>query len=146
MAPYRIFASHDVQSFIVFCETSLVFHGSLPIATMTSADFSAWNPYSPRSPQVRTYSFLRFLRHLPNRDCWLRASQRCACLPSLSGLRMPFLFVSTGFCSPASFTASSRKTSLRLTNRLHQLACKGLPPSGIIWYLRYQMPILGTHI
>jgi len=32
-----------------------------------------------------------------------------------------------------------------LTNRLHQLACNGLPPSGIIWYLRYQMHMLGTH-
>src|SRR5690606_12809431 len=25
-------------------------------------------------------------------------------------------------------------------------AHKGLSPSGIIWYLRYQMPMLGTHI
>jgi hypothetical protein len=24
-------------------------------------------------------------------------------------------------------------------------AHKGLTPSGIIWYLRYQMPLLGTH-
>src|SRR5690606_28336031 len=49
------------------------------------------------------------------------------------------------FVVPLSSLYSSRKTSLRLTNRLHQLACKGLAPSGIIWYLGYQMPILGTH-
>jgi hypothetical protein len=29
----------------------------------------------------------------------------------------------------------SLQTSLRLTNRLHQLACKGLTPSGIVWFL-----------
>jgi hypothetical protein len=33
---------------------------------------------------------------------------------------------------------------VRLTHRLHPLACKGLTPSEIIWYLRYQMPMLGT--
>ncbi|MEX2568995.1 MAG: reverse transcriptase N-terminal domain-containing protein [Cyclobacteriaceae bacterium] len=50
------------------------------------------------------------------------------------------------FVVPLSSLHYSPKTSLRLTNRLYQLACKGLAPSGIIWYLRYQMPILGTHI
>jgi hypothetical protein len=98
---------------------------------------------------IRTYSLLRCLRHLPNRDCWSRASQRCACLPSLNGLRMSFLFVST-VPMPRDVVSlpslhPSRKTSLRLTNRLHQLACKGLSPSRIIWYLGYQMPMLGTH-
>ena len=44
-----------------------------------------------RSPRVRTYSFLRFLRHLLDRDCWFRASQRCACLPSLTSLGIPEL-------------------------------------------------------
>jgi hypothetical protein len=115
------------------------------LTTMASADFSVSISWNLRSPQVRTYSFLRFLRHLPKRDCWLRALQRCAYLPSLFGLRMPFLFVSTGFCSLASFTVCLTATSLRLANSLHQLACKGLSPSGIIWYLRYQMPMLGTH-
>ena len=47
----------------------------------------------------------------------------------------------------------SRKTSpalaeqaLRLANRLYQLACMGLSPAEINWYLRYQMPMLGAHI
>ena len=35
--------------------------------------------------------------------------------------------------------------TLRLTNRLHQLACKGLPPSRIIHYLAIVEPILGAH-
>jgi len=85
------------------CKASPIYRGLLPLTTMASADFSICITYSSRSPQVRTYSFIRFLRHLPFRDCWSRASQRCACLPSLIGLCMPFLFVSTGFCSLASF-------------------------------------------
>ena len=46
----------------------------------------------PRPPQVRAYSFLRFLRHLPNMVCWSRALQRCACLPTSFSLLC-------GFCS-----------------------------------------------
>jgi hypothetical protein len=35
---------------------------------------------------------------------------------------------------------------LRLANVSgYESAHKGLAPSGIIWYLRYQLPMLGTH-
>jgi len=41
---------------------------------------------------------------------------------------------------------ASRHATLRLTNRLHQLACKGLTPSGINRYLSIPLPHAGrTH-
>jgi hypothetical protein len=39
----------------------------------------------------------------------------------------------------------SLQTSLRLASRLHQLACTGLTPAGIIWYLSIPLPMLGAH-
>ena len=153
MPPYRIFTHLNIQSFTTLWDLPESFRDSFPIATMTSADFSICNSYSPRSPQVKHLSFIRSLRHLPIRDCWLRASQRCACLPSRTSLCMPFLFslprtwcgVSTGICAkgptgmalPHAFGIVSLPSDvqslvppLRLTNRLHQLACKGLAPFG----------------
>ena len=40
---------------------------------------------------------------------------------------------------------ASQQTTLRLTNRLHQLACKRLSLSGIFGILRYLAPMLGAH-
>ena len=92
-----------------------------------------------RHPQVRAYSFVRFLRYLLHEVCWSRTLWRCAHLSTSCSLCIPLLFVSTGLCSLASFSAClttnhSRKKSgqaLRLTNRLHQLACERLALSGI---------------
>ena len=41
---------------------------------------------------------------------------------------------------------ASQQITLRLTNRLHQLACKGFTPSGMIRYLSIPSPMLGAHI
>jgi len=41
---------------------------------------------------------------------------------------------------------ASQQTTLRLTNRLRQLARKGFTPSGIIRYLSIPSPMLGAHI
>ena len=58
--PYRIFTSQYVQSGTPSpsstCETSdYLVSARFQLTTMTSADFSVCNSYSPRSPQVRTY-------------------------------------------------------------------------------------------
>jgi hypothetical protein len=98
-----------------------------------------------RPPRVRASSFLRFLRHLPDQACWLRALQCCACLPSCPGLICRFCSSVPDFAVPLPSLRGSLHTSLRLANRLHQLAYEGFAPSGIIWYLRYQLPMPGTH-
>jgi len=67
---------------------------------MTSADFSSSKELETSPGKdifPRRVGFPRFLRHLLARVYWLRASQRCACLPTLTSLGMPFLFVSTGW-------------------------------------------------
>ena len=46
-------------------ENSLILQGSSPPTTMGSADFSVSNAWSPRSPQVRAYSFTQYPLDLP---------------------------------------------------------------------------------
>ena len=76
---------------------------------------------SPRPPQsllrefgVRAFSFDLSPVHLQNQDYWLRALQWCGYLPSQTCLLCTSCFptfgtgqaVSTGLCSPASFSVS----------------------------------------
>jgi len=59
---------------------------------MASADFLVYRntKSSPRSPPVRALSFYLWLVHLQLWDYWLRALQRCACLPSQNCLLCTF--------------------------------------------------------
>ena len=61
--------------------------------------------YKPAFDISFHYSFLQFLGHLSDEDCWSGAVQRSACLPSSNGLCKSNLFVSTGFCRLPFFTA-----------------------------------------
>ena len=99
---------------------------------MTSADFSELLQGNPRPPQVKAYSFILFPMHLQIRVYWLRALQRCACLPSLVCLICISCSSVQKFVVSLPSVQTSRLTTLRLTNRLHQLAYKGLTPSGIL--------------
>lgn len=57
--PMRIFTSQYVRSFLSLWDLS-IYGSSLPLSTMTSADFSICNSYNSRSPQVRAYSFTQY--------------------------------------------------------------------------------------
>jgi len=62
------------------------------------------------------------------------------------GLQSALQAVLSHSCAQHPSLHASRQTSLRLAVlRGVTPAHKGLSPSGIIWYLRYQMPMLGTH-
>ncbi len=82
--------------------------GSLPVATMASADFSIHNPYGSRAPQVRTYSFTQYPLNLPVKYLMvshpLDVSMMCYLIRPYQPL-IQFLFVGTGVCSLASFSA-----------------------------------------
>jgi hypothetical protein len=132
--------------------------GSLLPATMTSADFLAHRKriYSRTSPgknilfpsitaestpiRLLAKDFVLLCTlihvrepHIPScRTSWLFAL-------SCSALSVPNFVVSL------SSLLSLQKTSLRLTNRLYQLACKGLAPSRVIGTF-VPMFIPGTHI
>jgi len=70
---------------------------------MASADFSLSNAWSGRSPQVRADSFLQSLLDLLQNDITLLdVTMMCLLVLILQPL-IQFLFVSTGFCSLASF-------------------------------------------
>ncbi|MEM1406691.1 MAG: hypothetical protein AAGG59_07950 [Bacteroidota bacterium] len=79
-------------------------------------------------------------------------AHRCHLIPPLQPLQfLPAgrtalwqagLFVGTGVCSLASFSVGLTANHLASG---YESAHKGLTSSGIIWYLQYQMPMLGTH-
>ena len=57
----------NVQSFITSVRPPHLYCGSLPVTTMTSADFLRIETESiPRPPLVRAFSFVQSLRHLHN--------------------------------------------------------------------------------
>src|SRR5690606_6277075 len=61
-------------------------------------------------------------------------------------LRIWFLFVSTDTAVWLTSLHASRQISLPLAWLWDVTpARKGLAPSGILWYIRYQMPMPGTH-
>ena len=118
---------------------------------MTSADFSSCNTYKSRAPQVRAYSFPQYPLDLPDRCllisqpldvsmlCYLIRPERPLYPVPVrwnQGLQSRFLH-----CMPRGKPACDLLV-LRGVTPAH----KGLSPSGIIWYLRYLMPMLGTHI
>ena len=115
-------------------------------ATMTSADFLVHRSTepNPRSPRVRACSFLQLLRHLLNegypkrktfgfgqgryKDVLAYPPQIASVCRSCSSVPDFAVSLPSDLRSPAA--------PLRLANRLHQLACKGLTPSGIFKELR----------
>jgi len=117
---------------------------------MTSADFSSCSTYRSRPPQVRAYSFPQYPLDLPDRYLMVShpwdVSMMCYLIRPVRpqypvpvrwnrGLQSRFLH---------SMLHSNRACDL-LMLRDTTPAHKGLSPSGIIWYLRYQMPMLDAH-
>jgi hypothetical protein len=92
--------------------------GSLPKATMASADFLALLTRNIQDlPPEKAFSFIQSLRHqLPNDFGVLRTLQRCACLSSFHSLICHFCSPVPDFAVPLPSLHSSRKTNLRLVN------------------------------
>ena len=138
--PYRIFGNLPFSPSLPLWDLHISIVARVPITTMTSADFLAHRNrvYSKTSPSK---SF--FLHPIPaasthKPSCTFRTLQWCACLSQVYMPLMPFLFVSTRFCSLASFSAyltvnhPERIRDDLLTFRDVTPARKGLSPSGKI--------------
>ncbi len=109
--PYRIFGNLPFSPSL-FCETSKFIPFSIglariPITTMTSADFLAHRKrvYSKISPGKSFFLPLMPAPSTHKPSLTFRTLQCCACLSQVYMPLMTFLFVSTRFCSLASFSA-----------------------------------------
>ena len=119
--------------------------GSLLSTTMTSADFSLCPRHQETSPGKSV-----FLLPIP-----AVSTGRSLLVAGLCEVVLTYPLLSASvyrFCSSVpEFAVSlpsvhaSRQTTLRLTNRLHQLACERLSLSGIFDIFRYLAPMLGAH-
>ncbi len=97
-----------VQPFSSVVRPPSIYDGSFPKPTMASADFLVYRntESNPRPPPVSTLSFCQFLPDLHDKHFgFLLWDVDMLCY--LIRLAMPhirFMFFSTGFCSPASFS------------------------------------------
>jgi hypothetical protein len=115
-------------------------YGSLLSTTMTSADFSYITRDTETSPGKSA-----FLHLIPaaSTDRGLLVSdfvKMCSLNPPRSASVCRSCSSVPRFAVSLPSVLVSQQTTLRLANRLHQLACKRLSLSGIFWYLRYQRP------
>jgi len=98
-----------VQPFSSAVRPPSICDGSFPEPTMASADFLVYRntESNPRSPPVSTLSFCQSLPDLHDkRYGFLLWDVDMLCyLIRLAMPRIRFMFFSTGFCSPASFSA-----------------------------------------
>jgi hypothetical protein len=98
-----------VQPFIFLVRPPSIYDGSLPETTMASADFLVYRntESNPRPPPVNALSYGQSLPDLHDKHYgFLLWDVDTLCyLIRLAMPRIRFMFFSTGFCSPASFSA-----------------------------------------
>ena len=146
MPPYRILNNSTFSPSLI-CETSEFFHRLVAI-NYYDPEVSGLTSLMPhvtqRSPQVRAYS-LPAGRQASSDSCGIYSMKFIGQEHCKDVLAYPLHVASVyRFCSSVpDFVVSlpsvltSQQTTLRLTNRLHQLACERLSLSGIFGILPY---------